>query len=115
MPSATWQFMVRLDKLPLVLGAIAGVLLAVLLVPRRSRVPLALLIVGLLTFGLLGAAGTSVIDRYLLLPAVIVMLFCAVALGGWSLLRPGSRLRRVWMAGAVALAVYGVVSAAAHA
>jgi hypothetical protein len=111
-PSATWQFMVRLDKLPLVLGAIIGALLAILLVPRRSRVPLTLLIVGLLTFGLLGAAGTSVIDRYLLLPAVIVMLFCAVALGGWSLLAPASRLRRVWMGGAVVLAAYGAVAAA---
>ena len=45
---------------------------------------------GLGTFALLAAAGTSVIDRYLLLPAVMVMLFTAVALGGWSMLEPGS-------------------------
>jgi len=112
-PIATWQFMLRLDKLPLVAGALAGVVLAVALVPRRSRVPLALLVIGLGTFFLLGAVGTSVIDRYLLAPAVIVMLFAAVALGGWSLLTPRSRLRRVWIAGAAALVLVGVVQAQA--
>lgn len=110
-PVATWQFLVRLDKLPLVAGALAGVILAVVLVPRRSRVPLAMLVIGLGTFFLLGAVGTSVIDRYLLAPAVIVMLFGAVALAGWSLLTPRSRLRRVWMAAAGALVLLGVVQA----
>ncbi len=111
-PGSTWQFMVRLDKLPLVLAAVAGVAISVVLVPRRVRVPLAVLVMGLLTFALLGAAGTSVIDRYLLTPAVLVMLFGAVAIGGWSMLEPGSRLRRAWMAGAAAVALYGVVAAA---
>jgi hypothetical protein len=111
-PGSTWQFMVRLDKLPLVLAAVAGVAIAVLLVPKRVRVPLALLVSGLFTFALLGAAGTSVIDRYLLTPAVLVMLFGAVAIGGWSLLEPGSTLRRVWMVAAAAVVLYGVVAAA---
>jgi hypothetical protein len=111
-PSSTWQFMVRLDKLPLVLAGVAGVLISVALVPRRVRVPLALLVSGLLTFGLLGAAGTSVIDRYLLTPAVLVMMFGAVAIGGWTMLEPGSTLRRVWMGGAAVLVLYGVVAAA---
>jgi hypothetical protein len=112
-PGSAWEFMVRLDKLPLVLGGIAGVLLGVLLLPTRIRVPLALLLSGLLTFVLLGAAGTSVIDRYLLTPAVLVMLFGALAIGGWSLLEPGSTLRRVWMVGAALLVAYGVAQAAA--
>jgi hypothetical protein len=111
-PGSTWQFMVRLDKLPLVLAAVAGVVISVLLVPRRVRVPLALLVSGLLTFALLGAAGTSVIDRYLLTPAVLVMLFGAVAIGGWSMLEPGSALRRAWMVAAAAVVLYGVVAAA---
>jgi hypothetical protein len=111
-PGSTWQFMVRLDKLPLVLAAIAGVVIAVVLVPRRTRVPLAVLVSGLLTFALLGAAGTSVIDRYLLTPAVLVMLFGAVAIGGWSLLEPGSRLRQAWIAAAVIVVAYGAVQAA---
>ena len=105
--------MVRLDKLPLVLGGIAGVVVGVLLLPTRIRVPLALLVSGLLTFALLGAAGTSVIDRYLLMPAVLVMLFGALAIGGWSLLEPGSTLRRVWMAAAALLVAVGVAQAVA--
>jgi hypothetical protein len=111
-PGSTWQFMVRLDKLPLVLAAVAGLAIAILLVPRRVRVPLTLLVSGLLTFVLLGAAGTSVIDRYLLTPAVLVMLFAAVAIGGWSMLEPGSTLRRVWMGLAAAVVLYAVVAAA---
>jgi hypothetical protein len=112
-PGSTWEFMVRLDKLPLVLAGIAGVVVGVVLVPRRTRVPLALLASGLATFALLGAAGTSVIDRYLFTPAVLVMLFGALAIGGWSLLEPGSLLRRVWMAAAALLVAYGVAQAAA--
>jgi hypothetical protein len=112
-PGSTWEFLVRLDKLPLVLAGIAGVVLSIVLVPRRVRVPLALLAVSLLTFALFGAAGTSVIDRYLLTPAVLVMLFGAVALGGWSLLEPGSLLRRVWITAAAALLAVGVGQALA--
>jgi len=111
-PGSAWEFMVRLDKLPLVLGAIAGVVLGVVFVPTRVRVPLVLLLSGLLTFALLGAAGTSVIDRYLLMPAVLVMLFGAVAIGGWSLLEPGSALRRAWMVAAALLVAVGVAQAA---
>jgi hypothetical protein len=112
MPAATWQFMVKLDKLPLVLGAIAGLALSVWLVPRRVLVPLVLLVSGVFAFVMIGASGGSVIDRYLLTPAVLVMLFCAVAVGGWSLLAGGGWLRRVWIAAATLLVVYGAVSAA---
>lgn len=112
-PGSAWEFMVRLDKLPLVLGGIAGVVVGVLLLPTRIRVPLALLLSGLLTFALLGAAGTSVIDRYLLMPAVLVMLFGALAIGGWSLLEPGGTLRRVWMVAAALLVAVGVAQAVA--
>ena len=112
-PGSTWEFLVRLDKLPLVLAAIVGVLVGVVMVPRRVRVPLALLASGLLTFVLLGAAGTSVIDRYLLTPAVLMMLFGALAIGGWSLLERGSIVRRVWMGAAALLVAYGVAQALA--
>jgi hypothetical protein len=111
LPTSTWSFLQRLDKLPLVLGAIAGVFIALILVPRRMPVPFALLVSGILAFVLLGVSGASVIDRYLLTPAVLVMLFGAVAIGGWSLLEPGSLLRRVWIVAAIALVGYGVASA----
>jgi hypothetical protein len=111
-PSSLWTFLVRLDKGPLLVGAIAGLALAVWLVPRHVVIPLALFLIGVVTFAVIGAAGLSVIDRYLLLPALMVLLFCAVALAGWTMLEPGGLLRRVWAAGALALTIYGVVAAA---
>src|SRR5207249_4732157 len=63
-------------------------------------------------FVLEGAAGASVIDRYLLGGATLMLLFCAVAIGGWSMLEAGSLLRRVWILAAAALLLYGVTTAA---
>jgi hypothetical protein len=111
-PGSLWTFLVRLDKTPLLLGAIAGLGLALWLVPKRVVIPLALLVVGMMTFGVIGAAGLSVIDRYLLLPALMVLIFCAVALAGWTMLESGSLLRRAWAFGALLLTIYGVTAAA---
>ena len=71
--------------------------------------PLVMFVVGMGTFVLVGLAGLSVIERYLLVPSLMVMVFAAVALGGWSMLREGTTLRRVWALGAAALVIYGVV------
>jgi hypothetical protein len=38
--------------------------------------------------------------------------FCAVSIGGWAMLRRGSTLRRVWLAAAAALFVFGAAQAA---
>jgi hypothetical protein len=110
--ASLYTFTVRIDKLPVLLGAFAGLALAIWLTPRRVRAPLAALLLLLGVFVLEGAAGASVIDRYLLGAAVMLVLFCAVAIGGWAMLRPGSALRRVWMAGAALLVLYGATSAA---
>jgi hypothetical protein len=107
-----WTFAVRIDKLPVLLGAIVGVPLAIWLTPRRVLAPLAALTGLLAVFVLEGAAGASVIDRYLLGAATLMLLFCAVAVGGWAMLVPGSALRRVWMLGAAVLVAYGFASAA---
>jgi hypothetical protein len=53
-----------------------------------------------------------VIDRYLMGAAIVMLLFCAVSIGGWAMLRPKTALRRVWLLGAAALVVYGGVSVA---
>ncbi len=63
-------------------------------------------------FVLEGAAGASVIDRYLIAAAVMLILFCAVAIGGWAMLVPGTAMRRLWMAGAALLVLYGATAAA---
>jgi hypothetical protein len=106
-PSTTVKFLKGLDKVPVFYAGILGLIVAVLLTPRRARMPLALLVVGLGTFVLVGLAGLSVIDRYLLVPSLVVMVFAGVALGGWTMLRSG-RLRTAWAVGSVALVVYGV-------
>ncbi|HXA53522.1 MAG TPA: hypothetical protein VNV37_01475 [Solirubrobacteraceae bacterium] len=109
--AATWRYLVRIDKLPIVLGGLAGALLALYLTPRRARVPLAALVLLLGVYVLEGAAGASVIDRYMMGAAALLLPFCALAIGGWSLLRPGSALRRAWMAAGAVLFVYGAVAA----
>lgn len=109
--AATWRYLVRIDKLPIVLGGIAGALLSVYLTPRRARVPLVALVLLLGVYVLEGAAGASVIDRYMMGAAAMLLPFCALAIGGWSLLAPGSALRRAWMAAGAALVVYGAVAA----
>jgi hypothetical protein len=110
--SSVWSYGVRIDKLPVLLGGLAGVALALWLVPKRVLVPLATLLGLLAVYLLEGAGGASVVDRYLLGAATMMLLFCAVALGGWAMLRPGSKLRRAWIAGAAALLIYGTATAA---
>jgi hypothetical protein len=106
-PSATVRFLKGLDKVPVFYAGIAGLIIAVVLTPRRARMPVALLVIGLGTFVLVGVAGLSVIDRYLLVPSLVVMVFAGVALGGWTMLRSG-RVRALWAVGSVLLVIYGV-------
>jgi hypothetical protein len=110
--SSVWTFTERIDKLPVMLGALVGIPMAIWMAPRRALVPLVSMALLYLVFVAEGAVGASVIDRYLLGGATMLLLFCAVFLGGWSMLLPGSWLRRAWIAAATALLAYGVVSAA---
>jgi hypothetical protein len=107
-PAATVQFLSSLDKVPVFYAGILGVLIGVVLVPRRIGWPLVMLVAGMGTFVLVGLAGLSVIDRYLLVPSLMVMVFAGVTLGGWSMLRPGA-LRTAWAVVATLVVIYGVV------
>jgi hypothetical protein len=106
-PAATVQFLQNLDKAPVFYAGVLGVVLAIVLVPRRVAMPLGLFLIGMGTFVLVGLAGLSVIDRYLLVPSLMVMVFAAVTLGGWSMLRRG-RLRLAWAVVAGLVVLYGV-------
>jgi hypothetical protein len=75
--------------------------------------PLALLVSGVFTFVLIGVAGASVIERYLAVAAVALLIFAAVAVAGFTMLRRG-RLRTAWMALSAALVVFGIVFTATH-
>jgi dolichyl-phosphate-mannose-protein mannosyltransferase len=110
--ASTWSYTNRIDKLPVLLGAIVGVPLAAWMAPRRVLVPLGALILLFAVFLAEGAVGASVIDRYLIGAASVALLFCAVTLGGWAMLEPGSTSRRVWIVGASALLLFGGASAA---
>lgn len=107
-----WSYSDRIDKLPVLLGAIVGLPLAVWMAPRRVLVPLVSLVLLFGVFLAEGAVGASVIDRYLIGAASVALLFCAVTLGGWAMLEPGSKLRRAWILGATALLAFGAGSAA---
>lgn len=110
--ASVWTYSVRIDKLPVVLGGLIGIPIAIWLAPRRVVVPLAVLVLLIFVFVAEGAAGASVIDRYMMGAGAVLIVFCAVAIGGWSMLERGSKLRRAWVAGAVVLVLYGAIAAA---
>ena len=88
---------------------IAGAVILSFLSPKRLAIPLILWLVGVGTFVLVGIAGLSVIDRYLLVPAMMTMLMAAVTLAGWTMLEEKSAPRRIWAAAAVVVVIFGVV------
>jgi hypothetical protein len=108
-PEALYAFLIKLAKFPVFLGGVAGLVLAIVLTPRRAAMPLALFFAGVGTFAMVGVAGLSVIDRYLLVPSLCVMVFAAVFIAGWTMLCEGTWWRRIWMAGAAALVTFGIV------
>ena len=107
-PTATRKFFLNLAKAPVLYAGIAGFIAAVWLAPRRALMPAALWLIGTGTFVLVGVAGLSVIDRYLLVPTLMVMVFAAVALAGWTMLREGLLLRKLWAVAAAAIVIYGI-------
>jgi hypothetical protein len=107
-PTATKKFFLNLAKAPVLYAGIAGFVAAVWLAPRRALMPAALWLIGTGTFVLVGVAGLSVIDRYLLVPTLMVMVFAAVALAGWTMLREGLLIRKLWAVAAAAIVIYGI-------
>ena len=94
-------------KLPVFAAAGVGLVLGVVISPRRMLMPIVVLVSGLVTFVAIGVAGASVIERYLAVPALALMVLAAVAIGGWTMLVPGW-VRTAWMVGAIAIVIFGV-------
>jgi len=109
---AVWSYLVRVDKLPLVLAGLLGIATALALTPRRALMPLVVFLLQVLVFVAEGAAGASVIYRYMVGAGAFLLPFSAITIAGWSLLERGSWLRRVWIVGAVGVVLVGGVSAA---
>ena len=95
LPSTLPSFFAALVKLPVELLALAGIAFGVIAAPRRAAMPLVLFAAGVGTFVLIGAAGASVIERYLAIAAAALIVFAGLGLGGWTLLER-SRVRTAW-------------------
>ena len=110
--SVTAEGLRNILRLPALVGGAVGALLALAFLRGRSRIPLTLLIVGVISFVGLGVAGLPLVNRFLFLPAAALAIFFGVAALGW-LDQPGlgasttsaRRLRAAWIAGGAALLV----------
>jgi hypothetical protein len=111
-PTSTLRFLEGLDKKPVLFAGALGLVFALAL--RRGAVVLALLVSGLATFVLVGLAGLSIISRYLLVPSLMVMIYAAVALAGWTTLARAHPLRRPWALVAGVVLAGGIAYTAAH-
>lgn len=103
LPGALAISMTELVKPPVILAGIAGIALAVALVPRRALMPGIVLVTGIGTFLAIGAAGFAVIDRYLIVAAAAWCIFAGFAIAGFSALDRFRGLRIIWAAGAAAI------------
>ena len=105
------EFLKNLDKVPVFYaGDRSASLLAICSRRGGSRMPLALLVIGLGTFVLVGVAGLSVIDRYLLVPVADGHgLRRASRSAAGRCCAPGARAHGSGPSASVALVVYGVV------
>lgn len=65
---------------PVAVAALAGVALVATRRPRTLALPLALIVAGLVTFVVLGAAGLPVLSRYLLAPACMLAVLAGAAI-----------------------------------
>ena len=89
-----------LASFPLAALGLLGTLLAIWFMPRRAMIPLALMAAGFGTFFLISVGGLSVIPRYMILPALMVLFFAGVALGGFSIVS-SPRVRVGWIVAAI--------------
>jgi hypothetical protein len=95
-------------KTPVFFGGLIGLAIAAWRYPLRAVIPIVLFLAGTFTFVATGLAGLSVIVRYLLVPSVMMSLFAAVALGGFTMMPARSPARRVWAISAAAAVVLGL-------
>lgn len=98
---------------PVLVGSVAGALLAAFAWGRRGRLVLAALAMAGVAFAGVALAGLPILGRYLLLPAVLLIVLAASAVTGWTRLPPGHRARRP--AGALAALVVVLVAVLAPA
>jgi len=81
---------------PGMVGGFGGLLLGICLLRRRSALGFAAVVLALLAFAVLAAAGLAIIARYTMLAGAILSIFFALALLGWRFVDRGSPWRLRW-------------------
>jgi hypothetical protein len=81
---------------PGMIGGFGGLLLGICLLRRRSVLGFVAVVLALLAFAVLAAAGLAIIARYTMLAGAILSIFFALALLGWRFLDRGDPWRRRW-------------------
>ncbi len=92
---------------PGMIGGFGGLVLGFIFLRRRSALGIAAVVLALLAFAFLAAAGLAIIARYTMLAGAILSIFFALALLGWRLVDKSNPYRRWWQvfAGLVLLMV----------
>jgi hypothetical protein len=90
---------------PVMWIGIAGAFLSLYALYERSLLPAAVAALGLVAFICLGPFGLPLLVRYLLVPAAMLALFCAVAVLGWLSIPERGRVRYAWGALGVVFAI----------
>ena len=95
---------------PIMWLGLAGAAAGLLGFYERTLLPAALAVAGILGFLALGLADLPLLIRYLLVPAVMLCLFCGLLAFGWTAVPRADRAWRAWLAAGVlclvAVAVY---------
>lgn len=81
---------------PGMIGGFGGLVLGICLLRRRSALGFAAVVLALLAFAVLAAAGLAIIARYTMLAGAILSIFFALALLGWRFLDRGDPWRLRW-------------------
>ena len=107
-PSTFIDALIGVLRIPQMMLIAVGIVIEV--VRRRAQsvyLPLALILVGIITFVCVGIFGLSLLPRYLTIPSITLLLFAGYALAGWVELEHGTLLRRGWALAAIIVAVAG--------
>jgi hypothetical protein len=95
---------------PIMWLGLAGVVAGLLGLYERTLLPAALAAAGLLGFLALGLADLPLLIRYLLVPAVMLCLFCGLLAFGWTVVPRADRAWRAWVAAGAVCLVAGAAS-----
>lgn len=108
------RLLAEILKWPVVLIAVAGIVLAVRRRERGLIVPGALVVLTCSTYLVIASGGLATVYRYLLMAGVGLAVFAAYALAGWRVLPAGDPARRRWAIAASVLLAAGALFVATH-